>query len=190
MRAAHATIVDPLSGNQPLFVAWSDVDVLLVDMPPGTGDVQITITQRAGLAGAVVVTTPHDLALLDARRGLRMFEQVNVPILGIIENMSGYACSKCGHTAVVFGQRGGAQQAAEESNVDFLGAVPLMPVAIGGSRGTDDDEECEHSKRTPLAWEPSSNDVVHDSDSHCAVETAVGLRQLTVAIDEAASNHK
>lgn len=166
-------------------VAWSDVDVLLVDLPPGTGDVQITITQRAGLAGAVVVSTPHDLALLDARRGLRMFEQVNVPILGIIENMSGYACSSCGHTAVVFGQRDGARQAAEESGVDFLGAVPLMPVAIGGSRGTDQDGESKDGTRMPIAWEPSSNHTVHDGGSSRAEETVAKLQQLCARINAA-----
>ena len=125
-------------------VAWDNVDVLLVDMPPGTGDVQITITQRAGLAGAVVVSTPHDLALLDARRGLRMFEQLAVPILGVVENMSGYACTNCGHTSSVFGPQDGAQKAAGEAGVDFLGAVPLMPSAIGDNHGTHGG--------TPLAW--------------------------------------
>jgi hypothetical protein len=103
--------------------------------------------------------------------------------------MSGYACSNCGETAVVFGQRDGARQAAEESDVDFLGAVPLMPVAIGGSRGTDHDGESEHSTRTPLAWEPSSNHAVGDSDNICVAETAVELRQLCVAIDAAVGNN-
>ena len=79
-----------------LGAAWEAVDVLVVDMPPGTGDVQITITQRAGLCGAVIVSTPQDLALLDARRGIRMFEAVGVPILGIVENMSGFVCGNCG----------------------------------------------------------------------------------------------
>lgn len=167
-------------------VAWNDVDILLVDMPPGTGDVQITITQRAGLAGAVVVSTPHDLALLDARRGLRMFEQLKVPILGIVENMSGYACSSCGHTAIVFGQRDGARKAAEESGVEFLGAVPLMPVAIGGSRSND---ESDSGTRMPLAWEPGNDPAVHDSDGSCGTDTSAVVRQLSRTIEAAADSN-
>lgn len=168
-------------------VAWDDVDVLLVDMPPGTGDVQITITQRAGLAGAVVVSTPHDLALLDARRGLRMFEQVGVPILGVVENMSGYACSRCGHTTAIFGQRNGARQAAEDSDVDFLGAVPLMPVAIGDFHVVNDVDNsvAQHGTRMPLAWESGRSQVARSSGKNDTTEIAGVVKQLCSAIDAA-----
>ncbi len=105
-------------------VEWGDLDVLVVDMPPGTGDTQLTMTQRVPLAGAVIVSTPQDIALLDARKGLQMFVKVNVPVLGIIENMSTYHCPNCGHEAHIFGN-GGAKAEAEKLKIDFLGALPL-----------------------------------------------------------------
>ena len=105
-------------------VLWGALDVLVVDMPPGTGDAPLTMAQRAPLAGAVIVSTPQDLALLDVRKGLNMFRKVNVPVLGVVENMSVYTCPKCGETAHIFGH-GGARATAAEMGVDFLGEVPL-----------------------------------------------------------------
>ena len=103
---------------------WRDVDYLIVDMPPGTGDIQLTLSQRVPLTGAVIVTTPQDIALLDARKGLKMFEKVGVPILGIVENMAVYCCPNCGHTEHIFGADGGRKMAAQYG-VDYLGALPL-----------------------------------------------------------------
>ncbi len=103
---------------------WNDLDYLLVDMPPGTGDIQLTLSQRVPLTGAVIVTTPQDIALLDARKGLKMFEKVGVPILGIVENMAVHVCEKCGHAEHIFGADGGKKMAAEYG-VDYLGALPL-----------------------------------------------------------------
>jgi len=105
-------------------VLWGPLDVMVVDMPPGTGDAQLTMAQRVPLAGAVIVSTPQDIALLDARKGLNMFRRVDVPVLGIIENMSYYECPACGHHAHIFGH-GGARQTAEKMGVDFLGEIPL-----------------------------------------------------------------
>lgn len=103
---------------------WSDLDYLIIDMPPGTGDIQLTLAQKIPVTGAVIVTTPQDLALLDARRGLKMFEKVGIPILGIVENMSTHICSQCGHVEPIFGTGGGSKMCAEYG-VDFLGALPL-----------------------------------------------------------------
>jgi ATP-binding protein involved in chromosome partitioning len=103
---------------------WKDVDYLVVDLPPGTGDVQLTLAQKVPVTGAVIVTTPQDIALLDARKGLKMFEKVEIPVLGVIENMSTHICSKCGHEEHIFGS-GGGQKMAEQYDVDFLGALPL-----------------------------------------------------------------
>ncbi len=103
---------------------WNDLDYLIVDMPPGTGDIQLTLSQRVPLTGAVIVTTPQDIALLDARKGLKMFEKVGVPILGIVENMAVHVCSNCGHAEHIFGADGGKKMAAEYG-VDYLGALPL-----------------------------------------------------------------
>ncbi len=105
-------------------VNWGDLDMLIVDMPPGTGDIQLTMSQRVPLSGAVVVSTPQDIALLDARKGLNMFRKVDVPVLGIIENMSYFACPHCGERTDIFGH-GGAKQTAEEMGTHFLGGVPL-----------------------------------------------------------------
>lgn len=105
-------------------VAWGPLDVMIVDMPPGTGDAQLTMSQRVPLAGAVIVSTPQDVALLDARRGVRMFEKVNVPVLGLIENMSFFCCPNCGHRADIF-SHGGARREAERLGVEFLGEMPL-----------------------------------------------------------------
>ena len=105
-------------------VEWGELDIMVVDMPPGTGDAQLTMAQQVPLAGAVIVSTPQDLALIDARRGIAMFKRVNVPILGVIENMSYFVCPNCGTRSDIFGH-GGAKLEAERLNVPFLGAVPL-----------------------------------------------------------------
>jgi len=103
---------------------WRDLDYLIVDMPPGTGDIQLTLSQKVPVTGVVIVTTPQDVALLDARKGLKMFEKVGVPIVGIIENMSTYVCPKCSHEEHIFGS-GGGEKMCKEYGVDFLGALPL-----------------------------------------------------------------
>jgi len=103
---------------------WADLDYLIVDMPPGTGDIQLSLSQKVPLTGAVIVTTPQDIALLDARKGLRMFEKVGVPILGIVENMAVHVCSNCGHAEHIFGADGGKRM-AEQYGVEYLGALPL-----------------------------------------------------------------
>lgn len=103
---------------------WRDLDYLIVDMPPGTGDIQLTLSQKVPVTGAVIVTTPQDIALLDARKGLKMFEKVGIPILGIVENMSTHVCSHCGHHEAIFGAGGGEKMCAEYG-VDFLGGLPL-----------------------------------------------------------------
>lgn len=103
---------------------WSDLDYLIVDLPPGTGDIQLTLAQQIPVSGAVIVTTPQDIALLDAQRGLKMFAKVNVPVLGVVENMSIHICSQCGHEEAIFGAGGGAVM-AENNQVDLLGALPL-----------------------------------------------------------------
>ncbi|MEX2163818.1 MAG: iron-sulfur cluster carrier protein ApbC [Sulfuricaulis sp.] len=103
---------------------WKDVDYLIVDLPPGTGDIQLTLAQKVPVTGAIIVTTPQDIALLDARKGLKMFEKVEIPVLGIVENMSTHICSQCGHEEHIFGS-GGGQKMAAQYNVDFLGSLPL-----------------------------------------------------------------
>ena len=105
-------------------VEWGELDVLIVDMPPGTGDAQLTMAQKVPLAGAVIVSTPQDIALLDARKGINMFTQTGVPVLGLVENMSHFICPSCGHEAHIFGH-GGVEQEAEKQGHPFLGAIPL-----------------------------------------------------------------
>jgi ATP-binding protein involved in chromosome partitioning len=104
---------------------WRDLDYLVVDMPPGTGDIQLTLSQKVPVTGAVIVTTPQDIALLDARKGLKMFEKVGIPILGVVENMSLHICSNCGHQEHIFGHGGGAKMCTD-FGVDYLGALPLQ----------------------------------------------------------------
>ena len=116
-------------------VKWGTLDFLIIDLPPGTGDAQLTLTQKAGLTGAVVVTTPQDVALIDARKGLAMFRKVNVPVLGIVENMSYYICRHCGEREEIFGH-GGGHRTADMLGVPFLGEVPIDPkVVVGGDSG-------------------------------------------------------
>ncbi len=115
---------------------WRDVDYLVVDMPPGTGDIQLTLAQQVPVTGAVIVTTPQDIALLDARKGLKMFEKVGIPILGIVENMSIHVCSKCGHAEHIFGS-GGGERMAKDYAVELLGALPLdMAIRLQMDGGT------------------------------------------------------
>ena len=114
---------------------WQDLDYLLIDLPPGTGDIQLTLAQKIPLSGAVIVTTPQDIALLDARKALKMFEKVDVPVLGIVENMSVHICTKCGHEEHIFGA-GGGESMAQQYNVDLLGALPLsMDIREGVDSG-------------------------------------------------------
>jgi len=114
---------------------WTDLDYLIVDMPPGTGDIQLTLSQRVPLTGAVIVTTPQDIALLDARKGIKMFEKVGVPILGIVENMAVHICSQCGHAEHIFGEGGGKKMAAEYG-MSYLGALPLdMQIRLQADNG-------------------------------------------------------
>jgi len=107
-------------------VSWAPLDILVVDMPPGTGDAQLTLAQRVPLAGAIVVSTPQDLALIDARKGLAMFRKTEVPVLGIVENMSVFICPHCGGASHIFGHDG-ARKTAAELGCDFLGEIPLVP---------------------------------------------------------------
>ena len=115
---------------------WHDVDYLIVDMPPGTGDIQLTLSQRVPITGAISVTTPQDIALIDARKGLTMFEKVGVPILGLVENMAVHICTQCGHREHIFGEDGGKKMAAEHG-LDYLGALPLtMAIRQQADSGT------------------------------------------------------
>jgi ATP-binding protein involved in chromosome partitioning len=126
-------------------VAWGELDVLVVDMPPGTGDAQLTMAQQVPLAGVVIISTPQDLALIDARKGLNMFRKVNVPVLGLVENMSSFVCPHCGERSDIFGH-GGARHEAARLGVPFLGEVPLLPAI----RQTSDEG------RPVVATDPSS----------------------------------
>lgn len=130
-------------------VAWGELDVLVVDMPPGTGDAQLSLSQNVPLAGAVIVSTPQDIALLDARKGLNMFRRVDVPVLGIVENMSYFCCPNCGHRSDIF-SHGGARAEAEKLGIDFLGEVPL-DIAIretsdGGDPIVVSQPDSDHAK--------------------------------------------
>ena len=114
---------------------WKDLDYLIVDLPPGTGDIQLTLSQRVPMTGAVIVTTPQDIALLDARKAIKMFEKVGVPILGVVENMAVHVCSNCGHVEHIFGSEGGRKMAAEYG-MDYLGALPLdMKIRVQADSG-------------------------------------------------------
>jgi len=130
-------------------VDWGELDILVVDLPPGTGDAQLTMAQQVPLSGAVIVSTPQDIALLDARKGLNMFRKVDVPVLGIVENMSYFSCPNCGHRSEIF-SHGGARREAERLGVDFLGEIPL-DIAIretsdGGTPIVASRPESEHAR--------------------------------------------
>jgi ATP-binding protein involved in chromosome partitioning len=115
---------------------WDALDVLLIDMPPGTGDIQLTLSQKVPVDGAIVVTTPQDIALLDAKKGIEMFRKVEIPVLGVVENMSTHICTNCGHVDPVFGEGGGAKL-AEQYQTRLLGKLPLaMPIRIQADAGT------------------------------------------------------
>ena len=115
---------------------WDDLDLLLIDMPPGTGDIQLTLSQKVPVDGAIVVTTPQDIALLDAKKGIEMFRKVDIPVLGIIENMSVHVCSNCGHVDPIFGE-GGGDKMAEQYQTKLLGQLPLaMPIRVQADSGT------------------------------------------------------
>jgi ATP-binding protein involved in chromosome partitioning len=131
-------------------VAWGDLDILVVDLPPGTGDAQLTMAQQVPLSGAIIVSTPQDIALIDARRGIAMFEKVNIPLLGLIENMSSFCCPTCNHVTPIFGH-GGARLEAETRGIPFLGEIPL-DIQI---RETSDDG------RPIVATEPDSIHAKH-----------------------------
>jgi len=133
MRAPRAT-----SALTQLFedTLWDDLDVLLIDLPPGTGDIQLTLVQKIPLAGAVIVTTPQDIATLDAKKALKMFEKVEVPVLGIVENMAVHTCTRCGHVEHLFGEGGGERMAAQYG-VPLLGSLPLqIDIREQGDAGT------------------------------------------------------
>jgi ATP-binding protein involved in chromosome partitioning len=114
---------------------WRELDYLIVDMPPGTGDIHLTLAQKIPVTGAVIVTTPQDIALLDARKGLKMFEKVGIPILGVVENMAIHVCTNCGHKEHVFGQ-GGGERMAKEYDIEYLGGLPLdMSIRLQADSG-------------------------------------------------------
>jgi len=148
---------------------WRDLDYLIVDMPPGTGDIQLTLSQRVPLTGAVIVTTPQDIALLDARKGLKMFEKVGVPILGVVENMAVHVCSKCGHIEHIFGADGGRKM-SEQYGVAYLGALPL---------------ELSIREQTD-AGRPT---VVSDPDGEIAAIYKAVARQIAVKIAEKSKDY-
>ncbi len=133
--------------NQLLtMTAWPDLDYLIVDMPPGTGDIALSLAQKVPVVGSVIVTTPQDIALLDVRKGASMFEKVNVPVLGIVENMSVHICSHCGHAEHIFGEDGG-KRLAQELQLDYLGGLPLdIKVRENSDRGTPIVESEQHSE--------------------------------------------
>ncbi len=141
---------------------WKDLDYLIVDMPPGTGDIQLTLSQRVPMTGAVVVTTPQDIALLDAKKGIKMFEKVGVPILGIVENMAVHVCSNCGHVEHIFGADGGKKMAADYG-MDYLGALPL-------------------NMQIRLQTDSGKPTVVSDPDSEVAALYKAVARKVAVSI--------
>jgi ATP-binding protein involved in chromosome partitioning len=147
---------------------WRDIDYLIVDMPPGTGDIQLTLAQKVPVTGAVIVTTPQDIALIDARKGLKMFEKVGIPILGVIENMSTHICSNCGHEEHIFGQ-GGAERMCREYGTELLGALPL---------DINIREQADSGKPT----------VVADPDGRAAEIYRAIARRLAVKIAESAKD--
>ena len=145
-------------------VAWTDLDVLIIDLPPGTGDAQLTLSQRADLSGAVIVSTPQDLALIDARKGLNMFQKVNVPLLGIVENMSHFICPDCGSRHDIFSS-GGARQEADKIAVPFLGEIPLEMVVRESSDGGTPIVASQPDHPISLAYKQIGAQVMNQIDS-------------------------
>ena len=143
-------------------VAWGELDILVVDLPPGTGDAQLTMAQQVPLSGALIVSTPQDIALIDARRGIAMFQKVNVPLLGLIENMSSFCCPTCNHVTPIFGH-GGARHEAEMRGIPFLGEIPL-DLAI---------RETSDAGRPIVAIEPESVHARHYIDIARSLWTTV-----------------
>src|ERR1700710_1396713 len=147
-------------------VEWGALDILVIDMPPGTGDAQLTMAQRVALTGAVIVSTPQDIALIDARRGVRMFEKTNVPVIGLVENMSYYCCPNCGHRADIFGH-GGAKAEAAHLGTEFLGEIPLLlDIRLAADAGTpiaasapDSDAAKAYGTLAARVWEKVSGSV-------------------------------
>lgn len=146
---------------------WDDLDYLVIDLPPGTGDIQLTLSQKIPVNGAIIVTTPQDLALLDATRACEMFRKVNVPILGVIENMSFHVCTQCGHEESIFGEGGGARMATDYG-VDFLGSLPLdvkirqqtdsgHPTVIADPNGMNTKIYCDIAKRIMVKMSSQPN---------------------------------
>ena len=151
-------------------VKWGVLDFLIIDLPPGTGDAQLTLTQKVPLTGAVVVTTPQDVALIDARKGLAMFRKVNVPVLGIIENMSYFICRHCGEREEIFGH-GGGRKTAEMLGVPFLGEVPIDPkVVIGGDTG-DPIVHLDPTSAAAMAFRQLAETIVNQIESGLAGHT-------------------
>jgi ATP-binding protein involved in chromosome partitioning len=149
--------------------AWRDLDYLIVDMPPGTGDIQLTLSQQVPVSGAVIVTTPQDIAAIDARKGLAMFRKVSVPVLGVVENMSTHICSSCGHEEAIFGS-GGADRIAADFDVEVLGQLPLE----AGIRSQTDSG-------TPT--------VAADPDSSSAVAFRNAARRMAAALATQAKDY-
>ena len=148
---------------------WREIDYLVVDLPPGTGDIQLTLAQRVPVTGVIIVTTPQDIALIDARKGLKMFEKVGIPILGIVENMSLHICPKCGHEEHIFGA-GGAERMGKDYGVEVLGALPL-DIAIR--------EQADSGKPT----------LVSDPDGRVAAIYKGIARRVAVKIADKAQDH-
>jgi ATP-binding protein involved in chromosome partitioning len=149
---------------------WRDVDYLVVDLPPGTGDIQLTLAQKVPVTGAVIVTTPQDIALIDARKGLKMFEKVGIPILGVVENMAAHICSKCGHAEHIFGS-GGGEKMCKDYGIEFLGALPL-DIAIR--------EQADSGKPTVVA-DPDGRvaEIYKAIARRCAVKVAESQKDMT-----------
>jgi ATP-binding protein involved in chromosome partitioning len=139
-------------------VDWGELDLLIVDLPPGTGDAQMTLSQKVDLNGAVIVSTPQDLALIDARKGVAMFEQLKVPILGIVENMSGFTCPHCGETTYIFGQ-GGAEREARALGVPLLARLPLVPALVEASDQGDPTRAIEADPQLSRLYESLATQV-------------------------------
>jgi len=171
-------------------VEWGELDVLVIDMPPGTGDVQLTMAQQVPLSGAIIVSTPQDLALIDARKGLNMFRKVDVPVLGIVENMSTFVCPRCGARSDIFGH-GGAELEAQKLGIPFLGGVPLhMAIRETSDAGLpivatapDSAEARAYREIAVTAWEQLQQSRLARG-APPRLELSAGGRELSVAFDE------